>query len=147
MPRRIRRREKLFLVLAGYRTFMYAWNQFAYTYPANTGKDSCGGDLSLPSSDVTYSIMYAQYFALINWNLNLQFNVKASFSRLLILLIAESKNPSRDLSSSRGYSLWNASWGNIYLWRPGITRKPRWKDMTVLCNTHWCLGEHRIGGG
>ena len=34
-------REKLFLSLQEYGTFMYVQNQFPLTFPSNTGKDKC----------------------------------------------------------------------------------------------------------
>ena len=38
---RIKRREKLFLTLKGYGTFMYAWKPLSPSCPSNTGKDNC----------------------------------------------------------------------------------------------------------
>ena len=47
-------REKLFLSLQEYGTFMYVQNQFPLTFPSNTGKDSYEVDTSLPLTAVTY---------------------------------------------------------------------------------------------
>ena len=58
-------------------------NQFFPTSPANTGKDSCGVNTSLPLT----AVLHAQYFAL---NTKLQFGAKTSFSLLLILLALRS---------------------------------------------------------
>ena len=43
-------------------------------------------DMSLLLGAVTYCIMHALYFALIFFNLKLQFSSEASFSLLLVLL-------------------------------------------------------------
>ena len=70
---------------------MYAWNRFSPT-SLNTykGKYSCGVDTSISLSALTYRIMHAQHFDLINLNLKLQLCTKASFSLLLILLAPSS---------------------------------------------------------
>ena len=56
--------------------------RFFNTCLANKGKDSCGEDMSLPSSVVTYWIMNAQFFALVDVNLKLKFCTKPSFPLL-----------------------------------------------------------------
>ena len=66
---------------------MVARNQLSPTDPANTGKNSSGVNAShLMSAFTYYWLIHAQYFALINMNLKLQFCAKISFSLLLIIL-------------------------------------------------------------
>ena len=73
----------------GRNCFLY-WKD---TCAANTGKDSCVVDTSLLMTAVTYWIMHAQYFALINLYLKRLFIVIASFSLLLILLATNDQQP------------------------------------------------------
>ena len=85
----------------GYGTFIYAWNRFLQTIqPTQARQGSCGVVIvSLPFSTVTYWIMHAQYFALINLNLRLWFCARASFCLLLILLKTRVKRLSDDAGS------------------------------------------------
>ena len=62
--------------LKGYETFVFAWSWFSHTCQANSGKNSCGVDISFSLSAVTYLIMHEQYFALINLNIDLQLTLK-----------------------------------------------------------------------
>ena len=66
-PRRIRRREKLYMYLREYGNLMHAQNHFYPCYSANKGKESCKGNtfLHLFAAD-NYWIMRARYLALIS---------------------------------------------------------------------------------
>ena len=55
--------------------------------------------MSLLLLAVNYLTIHAQYFALININLNLQFYTKASFSLLLILLVGSDGHWTLDRSA------------------------------------------------
>ena len=57
-----------------------------YIYNPVPVKDSSIVDAKTSMSAITYLIIHAQYFALMNLNLKLQYCARASFSLLLILL-------------------------------------------------------------
>ena len=80
--RRIRRREKLFQALKGCGTAMTALKQVHPSWAANTGKDSCWVDTSLP----LYAFVYFAFsvFYLVHHKSSIWYIL--GFSLLLILL-------------------------------------------------------------
>ena len=62
----------------GYGTETYTYQTKSPTWPANTGKDSCEVYTNFLCMLLLYWIMDAQYFALLNLILKLQFCGEAS---------------------------------------------------------------------
>ena len=92
--------------LAGYGTFLSAWNHFSLSYLANTGKDRCGVDTSssLPLSVVTYWIICMLSILLIsiwNWNLNFVRKQVSLFFSFSLDVTAVRARPSRVCSKCR----------------------------------------------